>query len=342
MNRSIPTQFTKKSLLQLIFFFCAWLVIPFTSSAELVDKVVAIVNNEVITLSELEEEAATLYTTIARNNSSGSLLEDLSKAKEVTLNNMIDQRLIGQRAKKYNISVTEEEIDAAYEKMRVSAGLDPADFINKLEISGVNEQLYRKRLRSQILQSKLIGFDVRSKIIISDEMILKYYNKEYTSKVDEGNYYLLQIGFTWPTPDVSNPQKNQSEKENTLRRAERVYNLAKNGQDFRTLAKKFSDLPSASDGGDIGVFALDEMAPSMREAIRAIQSNELTEIIETSAGYQFFKVLSGEDKNVVATSSFEAVKDEIKEKLYEEKLKEAYAEWVKQIKESAYIQKLSQ
>ena len=78
----------------------------------------------------------------------------------------------------------------------------------------------------------------------------------------------------------------------------------------------------------------------MRSAVSALEPGGISEIVETDAGYQFFKLLSGDDNTIVVTSSFEEAKDEIKQKLYEQKMKEAYSEWIKELKEKAYIQKL--
>ena len=168
-------------------------------------------------------------------------------------------------------------------------------------------------------------------------MVLDYYDQHYTSRVNEGDYYLLQMGFSW---DESSATDIDNSKDKTLKLAKRIHKLVKNGQDFKTLARKFSDLPSASDGGDIGIFTLDEMASAMRSAVKDLKPGELSSTIELQSGYQFFKLLSGEDAAIVVTSSFEASKDEIRDKLYESKMEEAYKIWVKKLKESAYIQKL--
>jgi peptidyl-prolyl cis-trans isomerase SurA len=314
------------------------LLTPLYLSAEVVDKVVAVINDEVITLSELEEETAGLFRSIAKERPGEPILDTLEEAREVTLNSMIERRLIKQKAKRYNVTVTDEDIDTAYERMRNGMSLNPTEFRQKLEKSGLTEESYRNKLKSQILQSRLLSYDVRSKIIVTEEMILDYYDANYTSRVDKGSYYLLQMGFSWPETD--DPKELAANKQETRDRTERVYNLAKNGQDFNSLAEKFSDLPSASDGGDIGIFTLDEMAPAMRDAVATLNPGELSKIIETPAGYQFFKLLSGEENAIVVTASFEAVKEEIREKIFEEKLKVAYAEWVKKLKEDAYIQRL--
>lgn len=312
------------------------LLLPLNLCAEVVDKVVAVVNDEVITLSELEEETTGVFRSITESNPGVPAIDALEQARQISLNSMIERRLIQQKAKKYNVTVTEEDIEAAYEQVRNGMSLSPTEFRQKLEKSGLTVESYRNKLRSQLLQSRLLSFDVRSKIVVTEEMILDYYDENYTSRVDKGSYYLLQIGCSWKK--IDDPQKLAAEKQETRKRTERIHGLAKKGQDFRNLAEKFSELPSASDGGDIGVFTLDEMAPAMRDAVQSLKPGEVSDIIETPAGYQFFKLLSGEENAIVVTAGFEAVKEEIRQKIFEEKLKTAYSEWVKKLKEEAYIQ----
>ena len=336
MKRLAPTSITKTYLQYFIIalFFC--LQISTIATGKMVDKVVAVVNDDIITLSELEDETTSIYKTLAKKDSSENLLEAMDKAREIALDKIIDRTLMEQKANQFNLSVTEEEIDTAVERMKSNMSLNSTHFRQKLEQSGMSEEQYRGKLRDNILQSKILSVDVRSKIAITDEMVLDYYDRHYTSRVNEGDYYLLQIGFSWE----DNELEEKTGKTGTLNLAERIYNLAKNGQDFKTLAKKFSDLPSASDGGDIGVFTLDEMAPAMRSAVKDLKPGEISSIVALPSGYQFFKLLSGEDKAIVVTSSYEASKDEIRDTLYEIKMKEAYQVWVKKLKQSAYIQKL--
>lgn len=303
----------------------------------MVDKIVAVVNDDIITLSELEDETTDIYKTLTNEKNPEDLLEAMNEARELALNKMIERTLMEQKAKQFNVSVSEEEIDVAFERTRNSMSLNSGQFRQKLKKSGMSEGIYRDRLRDNILQSKILSVDVRSKIVVTDEMVLDYYDQHYTSRVNEGDYYLLQMGFSW---DDTSDEDLANNKNKTLKLAKRIHNLVKDGQDFKTLAKKFSDLPSASDGGDIGVFTLDEMAPAMRSAVKDLKPGGLSSIVELQSGYQFFKLLSGEDEAIVVTSSYEASKDEIREKLYESKMKEAYKVWVKELKESAYIQKL--
>lgn len=321
-----------------VFFLFFILITPASSFSELVDRVVAVVNEDIITLSEVEQEAEGLYRAIAQKGSGESLLQALAQARETTIDALINRRIIAQRAKQFHVSVTEKEINDAYEQVRSRSGFSQAAFREELAKSGMTKKTYKASLSSQILQKKLISFDVHSKLIITEAMILDYFDENYTHRVEAGNYYLLQIGFSLNKDTGSGELADKNER--TRKRAERVHSLAVKGQNFKMLATKFSDLPSASDGGDIGIFTLDEMAASMRSAVASLAPGSISEIIETDAGYQFFKLLSGDKNAIVVTAPYETVKIEIKQKLYEKKLKEAYSSWVKELKEKAYIQKL--
>jgi len=173
-------------------------------------------------------------------------------------------------------------------------------------------------------------------------MVLDYYDANYTKHISGGGYYLMQMGFVWgKNSNASDSAPAQyADKMDAKKRAERVRKLLLNGQDFRMLAEKFSDLPSAADGGDLGVFQKDEMATYMKEAVLPLSPGEVSEIVETPSGYQFFKLLSSQDGQIVVQASFASVKDDIRQKLYDEQLKEQFDEWVTKIKTEAYIKRL--
>jgi peptidyl-prolyl cis-trans isomerase SurA len=326
----------------LLFLFIATALFPVLCSAELLDRVVAVVNEEVITLSDLEKEGERYYREIAAKAPAGSLPETLKRAREDVLDSLIEKRLIAQQAKAKNISVSKDEVEAAFQQMREQSGLSAADFLAKLQSEGMTEPAYREQLKNQVLQGKLVNADVRSKVVITDEDILDYYDTHYTSQVGGDGYYLLQIGTTWL--DRKNPglsqEALQAGKAEARKRVEEIWELAKKGEDFKVLAGKYSEFPSKTDGGDIGVFQLDEMAPYMQEAVKNLQPGGISEIIETPEGYQFFKLLNSQDGTIVVKTPFEQAKEEIRKNLLEQRLQKAYGEWMNGLKDQAYIQKL--
>jgi peptidyl-prolyl cis-trans isomerase SurA len=327
----------------LSFFLCTilWASAQITHG-ELIDRVVAEVNDEVITLSEVEEEGQAFFRKIAMEAPPQDRDEAIARARVDVLDGLIDKTLIRQEAEKQQISVTEEEIDGAFQQILATADVNRDTFLEQLYASGLDEITYRSNLQSQILQNKLISRDIRSKIIITEDRILDYYDAQYTRRVDEGSYYLLQIGVSWGETQATESSTTaiEEKKSNARKQVESVHKLARSGQDFRELARKFSDLPSAADGGDIGVFQEDDMASYMKNAVISLRPGEISPIIETPVGYQFFKLLSTREGGIVIQAPYDTVKDEIRQKLFQEAMQSEFKNWINGIKERAYIRKL--
>ena len=321
---------------------CAVALAPLNGTAELVDRVVAVVNDDVITLSELEKEGEPLYRDISAKTPSASLADTLQDAREHVLDQLIEKRLVAQKAKAANLSVSDAEVDAAFEQMLAQNKVSREGFLARLKNEGVTETAYKEDLRGQILQGKLVNTDVRSKVVVTEEEILDYYDTHYTSQVSGEGYYLLQIGISWVDPQ--NPDASAEvlrvNKLEAKEQAEKILAMARDGEDFKDLARKYSTMPSAGDGGDIGIFQLDEMASYMREAVQSLKPGEISDVIDTPEGYQFFKLINSEDGTIVIKTPLEEVKDQIRNSLYEERLKDAYGTWLEELKNQAYIQKL--
>ncbi|MBB5349168.1 SurA N-terminal domain-containing protein [Desulfoprunum benzoelyticum] len=333
-HASIPARF----FLLILFIFIV--STPHNGAAELVDRVVAVVNDDVITLSELEKEGERFYRDISAKTPATSLAETLQQAREHVLDRIIERRLIAQKAKAGNISVADAEVDAAFEQMLDQSRLSKPEFLARLKAEGLTETAYRENLRDQVLQSKVVNADVRSKVVITDEEILDYYDSRYTTQVSGGGFYLLQIGISWPKGQDAPSEIGEADRNKARKEAEKVLEMARDGEDFKALARKYSSLPSAADGGDIGLFQLEEMAPSMQQAVKDLKPDEISDIIETPEGYQFFKLLNNEDGTIVVKTPLEQVKEEIRSSLYEQRLKKAYDEWLDNLQNEAYIQKL--
>ncbi|MEK6201986.1 MAG: SurA N-terminal domain-containing protein [Desulfobulbaceae bacterium] len=316
------------------------LVLPGNSRAELIDRVVAVVNDDVVTMSEVNEEGGGFFQKITEQAPASELSEALRRAREEVLDGLIDKKLIAQEAAKQKVAVTDAELEAAFQQMIASSNMSPDQFRDQLGNMGMIEDVYRNNLRNQILQSKLLNYEVRSKIVITDDMILDYYDTHYTKHVAQGGYYLLQMGFVWKKDPKVPATIDVASKLEARKKAERVHSLVESGQDFSMLAKKFSELPSAADGGNIGTFQKEEMAEYMRSVVTALVPGQVSQIVETPDGYQFFKLLSSQEGGIVFQAPYESAKEEIKKTLHEIKLKEEFDSWVKKIKEASYIKKM--
>lgn len=309
---------------------------PFASENNgiLVDRCVAVVNDDVITLSELEEEAGPTLLKIKEQVPAEQLPEVQHKARKEILAQMIDRKLLFQRAEKRGVSVQDAELDAAVERIIEDNNLTMDQFRSQLAQVGTTEEKYRENLKGQIIRSKLIGYEIRSKVVITDEQIEAYYKTMQNQDNTPEGYHILQFGSSWGENGRS------ATKEEAKKRAEQIREMILAGDNFKELSQNYSDLPSGVDGGDIGVFKKNDLASYMWEAIKNLRPGMISEIIETPAGYQFFKLLSSSRDGVIAQAPLELIKEDIRATLYDQELKKNFDEWVKLLREHSYIEEL--
>lgn len=299
--------------------------------AVLVDRVVAIVNDDVITLSEVEQEGRKLFQQIARQVPASELAANLDKARKEVLSSLIDKALVEQRAKALDITVDDKEIAMGMETMAANNHMDVDTLKSKLVAQGISVDDFRNRLKWQILQSKVINYEIRSKIVITEDKARQYYQNQDSKDIPEG-YHILQIGLQW------GDNKKYPSRDEAMAKAKQLEKILKEQHNFSELAKEYSDLPSASDGGDLGYFSKKELAPFMKEAILKLHPGETSSIIETSDNtLQILKLLSIKSGDKVERPPFESVKQEIINKLQDQELDRQFASWLKEIRAQAYI-----
>lgn len=310
------------------------LVFSAMTHANVIDRTVAIVNEETITLSEVNELGRSFFKKITEETPPERLAETLQQARKTVIDKLIDKKLVVQEAKKLGIQVSDQDVDNAMQRVLTNNKTTLEEFRKEMNAMGMTEQQYKEELRDQILSSRLINHEVRTKVVISEEQILDYYKANYTSQIGGGEYHLQQIGCTWGTPLANGTTPSQ---EDAKAKIQKVYDRAKDGDDFKELARKYSDLPFAEDGGDLGTFQPHEMATAMQSAVTHLQPGEISAIVEIDNGYHFFKLVSSQEGETIAKASYETVKEEIREKLYQQAMEARFKDWFKSIRDKSYI-----
>ena len=313
----------------LLFFLCAAL----SYGGDYVDRVVAVVNDDVILQTELEKAGGEYFERIRMKAPAGEVESAIEKARGEVLSSLIDNMIVKQKAAELGITVEEAEIDNAIAQILSDNNATLEEFRKELDKVNVSVQDYRDNLRNQILQSRLVGQQVRSRIVIVEEDIREYYEKEYTQEKGESGYYILQIGFNWKNLVTLDGVSQEEARE----KAEAIRARVLAGESFGELARSYSDFPSATDGGNLGLIKKDEMAAYMRDAILSMHPGDISPIIETGSTFQFFKLLSSREGDLVVKAPYESVKDEIREILYRQEMEKDYKAWVENLREQAYI-----
>ena len=290
----------------------------------LVNRIVAEVNDDIITLYELNQAAAPY---IRRVRSMGRSLEEerqlLYEVREQTLNQLIEHKLTDQEIRRYNITISDEAIDNTIEEIKKRSLMTDQQLRAALQKDGLTMDEYREQVKNKILRSRLVNRQVKSKIVITEEDIRAIYEKNKAEYGGETLYRLRQI-----LVDPSSDRLQAQQKMETV-----LLNLEE-GAAFADVARQFSDGPTAADGGFLGEFKLDDLSENIRSALKGLQPGSHTSIMETSRGLEVFYV---EDIKLVAGKSLEEAAPEIEGKLYDQIVNRKFTNWLAELRERSHI-----
>ena len=289
-----------------------------------VDKIVVVVNNEVITQGEIDRILMPLYYKFKTMYQGEDLLAKLDQARQAILGQLIDEKLMLGEAKKLNIEVDEKEVAAKLSEVQKRFGSK-----EMLEKALAEQRLTLKDLkakyREQLMTRKLIDGRVGIKIVITPVEVSEYYRKHSEEFVQAEEVKLRNI-LIKPTASLS-PEK-------AMELAQDISRMLKNGADFAELARTYSEGPGAADGGAVGYKKRGELLPEVEAAVFNLKEGEATDMIETSLGYLFFKV---DEKRPAKNMSLAEARRQIEDAIYMEKSKEKMKGWMEGLKKHAYI-----
>jgi len=298
-------------------FLCCCLPWGSWAHADVVDRIVAIVNDDIITLVQLNREAGPYVKNIESSSYSDEKKQQMIKdLKRKILNALIDQSLTHQEAGRYHINVSDNEISNAVENVRKNKGMSKEEFKAALAAEGLTLDEYRENVKKQILQARLINFAVKSKVVVTESDIKAYYDAHKDRYAGEKRYHLRNI---------------LMDDESKIRG---IKNKLDHGKKFATLAKRYSMASNASDGGDLGIFDIENFSESVKNSISKLKKGEYTPVISTDRGFQIFYV---EDIIIKGRKTYKQAHDEIHEILYRKKVKDKFETWLEALKKRAAI-----
>ena len=297
--------------------------------AEVVDRIIAIVSDEIITLSELNE----IYQPqVDRIKSMGYPLREerkrLFKLREEMLWSLIYQKLADQEIKEKKLKVSDAELNKTIERFKEDKLLSDGELRTYLGEQGVTEEEFRNNLRKSILKDKLLSYEVRSKIVITQEDIKTYYDSHISAYGAEKEYHLRNIAMSVPA------SADEKTRQAVFSEMEKISKALNEGQSLNSVADKYSNTPYSLIGGDLGTFKLNELSPKLQEAVADKKAGEYTSVMEADFGYQLLFV---QEIIEVEGKSLEKASADIREKLNNEKLDEKYREWLENLKEKSHI-----
>jgi len=311
-------------LLALTLFFHA-----FPVWGEQVDRIVAIVNDEIITLSELEGFRKAFFP---HTSSGGDWLSrelDLVKVQEKALNALINDKLIEQEAERQQITISDEQIQETVDSVKQDQGLTQDQLEIMLKAQGLTYEKYKTELEKTLKRTKMVKRAVKSDVEITDENLEHYYRTHIQVYMADSSVRVSHILL----PLSSNPT---SQQENDVRfLAQEIKGRADTGESFAALAQEYAGRMPEMRAGDLGYFKKGEMIPALEEEAFALEVHEVGGPVRTPQGMVLIRVT---DRKASQPIPLEKIRKRVEADYYASEVERRYQEWIDKLREKAVIE----
>jgi peptidyl-prolyl cis-trans isomerase SurA len=303
-----------------------------------IEEIIVRVNNAIITRSELiKSREQTLQEIHDKIGTGPAADEEIKKHDKDLLRDMIDQQLLVQKGQ--DLGVTgDTELIKRLDEIRKSMNLDSMEALQKAaEAQGISYEDFKQNLKNQIVTQQVIQREVGSHVQITPDEIKKFYDEHQQEFTRPETIRLNEIlvSTQQPSVDKNNPaQADAPTLETAQQKAEAALAEIKKGEKFEDVAKKYSEGPSAQQGGDLGEFKRGTMSKELEDRTFAMKQGEVTDVIRTKQGFVILKVTEHSQAGV---PPLKAVEPNIQEALYYQKLQPALREYLTKLREQAYI-----
>jgi len=297
--------------------------------AVVVDRIVAVVNSDVITNYDLDRAFSPYAENIkALGYSPEKERQSLFQVRQDILNQLVDGKLADQEIKRNQIVVSPKEIDATIERMKEVRHLTDELLREGLAQQGLTMEDYRNEIKESILRTKLVNREVKSKIVITTEDVKAYFDNHPEKYAGEIKYHLWNIFIKLSAAaDPAGKTTARSELEAILAKLNQ-------GDSFEAIVADLRSLSSLVQGTDLGLFLLEELSVQLRDVVKAMKAGEYSGVLDTDFGYQILYVQKIIE---IPAKPFEEVQAEIEELLYKELVDNKYQEWLDELRKRSHI-----
>jgi peptidyl-prolyl cis-trans isomerase SurA len=304
--------------------FVALVLLAFTTRAEMVDRIAAVVGNDIISLSEVE---ARIAPEVAKARGDVTKQSELLK---MGLEALVGERLMEAQIKELNIEVADSEIELGMEDVKKQNNITGEQFEGMLAQEGYTLASYRAFMRKHLAKLKLVNLKVRSKVKIGDEELkAEYARLVRESKTDvevHARHVLIQL-----TPK-STPEEIEAARKKVMLLAEQVKGP---GVDFVEFVKQNSEGSSKVDGGDLGFFRRGTMVAEFERVAFGLPVGAISDPIRTKFGFHIIKI---EEHRAIDAPAFDEVKDQLRDRLLKGQLDKYTEGYVKELRAQSVVE----
>ena len=290
----------------------------------LIERIIARINNKIITQRDYDKQAEILHSKLAREYSGTELEKQYNLQHKNLLRDMIDQDLMVQKAADDNINV-ETDVIKYLDQIRQQYNLPSLEALQQgVERDGGNWQDFKDNIKRNLLMQEVISREVGGRIILTRADARKYFEAHKKEFYSPPGVHLAEIL-------ISTEKYSPAEAE---KRAQKALNEINSGARFSDVAKELSDAPSAKDGGDVGFFKQGVISSEIAKAIANLDAGDVSKIIKTQYGYIIYKVL---EKRVGQNPTFDQISDQVMNYLYNHKVSDALRGFLTTLRQESYI-----
>lgn len=302
---------------------------PAWAQKQLVDRVIAVINEEAITQSELDIFLRPLYEDLRKEYEGEELMRQLNEVRLKLLNQMIEDRLVSQEAKTRGITVDESEIDELVREFKVRFPSEQ-EFEKTIASQGMALSELREMYRRQQSIRKLHDMEIRSQVVVSPREVEEYYKNHSSEFSEEEKIKIRSITIRKTEEAAGKGILDEAAKQ----KIDSIEKRIRAGEAFEALAQEFSEDNHAQEGGMAGWVKRGEMLASIDESLFELKAGAISPVLETSAGYHLFKI---EEKKTGELPPLEEVRMKIHHLLFRQKAEKRFKEWMEELKARAYI-----
>lgn len=311
---------------QTVFLLVAFLTLPLAAGErQVVEEVVARVNNQIITRSDLEQARGLLRQELAREFMGEELERELQEREKDLLRDLIDQALLVQRGTDVGFSV-ESEVIKQMDRIRQDMNLATLEELERaIAAQGTSVEDFKQQMRDQLMTNLVIQRMVTPDVFISKEEVAEYYEQHKEELVQPELLALREIL-------VSSQDRTEDELE---ARTREVLQKIRQGEAFEELAREYSDAPTAEDGGALGYFEPDKLAPQVRDTVINLLDTGVADPLLTQDGYLILQLV---EHILPGIPPLEKIEGRLTQQIFAERMRPKLREFLSQLRREAFVE----
>jgi len=312
--------------------FCAalsLLVSAGSARASVVERVVAVVGERAVLLSDVKQRALPFLLRIQQEIPPGAQRNAaISQTYKTVLERMVDEELQQRAANRSKIVVDAREVDEAIARIANQNNITVDQLVREAARTGLDERQYRNEVRRQVLEAKLLNLRVQGRIKITEEDLRTTYRRLVMEERKKLQFHAAWIRVDLPDGDRATARAKRKE-------AEAIAARARAGANFATLARQTSDdAVTRSRGGDLGQRQPGQLAPNLDAAIMALEPGQVSPVVRVGDALYIVKLIEREESEL---PTFDDARNELSERVYLEKMNKARRAWLDGLRRQTHV-----